>query len=277
MCINQELYEFLLDKTWGLTEEWYRSLDKSDSSGVYASEDPQVVQTVKEQNHEFHKRFCKLFISNNVQFFDQLKGWIVDIAKDEEHLRTPIYFILREFFRTQEQYLDLINEFYYLHKEKYSEEEGGSWIRITIQTFNQIITWFTEEYHKYAESKLKAQQEMINELSSPVISLNEKIALLPLVGDIDTARAKFLLENTLVQCADKRVDELIIDLSGVPMVDTMVAHQIFQLIEALDLIGVKTTISGIRPEIAQTAVQLGLNFNKIPVTSTLSKALKLNC
>lgn len=96
---------------------------------------------------------------------------------------------------------------------------------------------------------------------------------MPLVGDIDTARAKIILENTLNQCSQKGVQHLCIDLSGVVIIDTMVAHQIFDLVTSLRLIGVETTISGIRPEIAQTAVQLGLPFNEFRTASSLAHAL----
>lgn len=72
---------------------------------------------------------------------------------------------------------------------------------------------------------------------------------------------------------EKKVTQLYIDLSGVAVIDTMVAHQLFSLIEALRLIGVSSTLSGIRPEIAQTAVQLGLSFEDISLRSTLASAI----
>lgn len=114
---------------------------------------------------------------------------------------------------------------------------------------------------------------MIQELSSPVIALDNKRALLPLIGDIDTTRAKFILEHTLEQCGEKGIHHLFIDLSGVVMIDTHVAHQIFNLIKSLSLIGVKTTLSGIRPEIAQTTVQFGISFNDVSIKPTLAGAL----
>lgn len=83
-----------------------------------------------------------------------------------------------------------------------------------------------------------------------------------------------ILENTLKQCSQRGIHHLFVDLSGVAMIDTMVAHKIFQLLDALKLIGVKTTLSGIRPEIAQTAVQLGLSFNKTEVRTNLAQALE---
>jgi rsbT co-antagonist protein RsbR len=94
-----------------------------------------------------------------------------------------------------------------------------------------------------------------------------------LIGDIDRERATFLLEHTLKQCTKLNIHHLLIDLSGVVKVDTMVAFQIYQLIKALKLINVDSTLSGIRPEIAKTAVQLGIDFNNIPIVSTLKRAI----
>jgi rsbT co-antagonist protein RsbR len=270
---NQELYSFLLDKAWQLTEEWYESLGKSDPAGVYASADPEVISTVKKQNYEFHLHICRIFVEEKSAFFKDLEKWIIMVAQDKEHINTPVHFVLREFFRVQDQYLDFIKEFISLHVGEYSEETTDMWNRIIIKTFGEVMLWFVEENHKYSQLLLQSQQAMIKELSSPVITLTNNAALLPLVGDIDTARAKFMLENTLEQCAEKGIDRLFIDLSGVAVIDTMVAHQIFQLIEALNLVGVTTTLSGLRPEIATTAVQLGLSFDKVTIKSTLSQAI----
>ncbi|KKB42040.1 RsbR, positive regulator of sigma-B [Bacillus thermotolerans] len=271
---NEELYKFLSSKTWELTEKWYASVDKSNTSGVYSSDDPDIITQVKEQNHKFHEQFSKLFCKHHPNFFRELEDWVLTVAKDEEHLRTPFHSILQEFFNTQEQYLDIIEEFIRLHQDEYSEEVKASWRRAVTQAMGKIITWFAREHHKYAESKLKAQQEMINELSTPVITLTDDLGLLPLVGDIDTARAQLLLESALEQCAEKGVSTLFIDLSGVVMIDTMVAQRLFHLVDALKLIGIKAVISGIRPEIAQVAVQLGLNFSEVSTTSTLKQTIK---
>lgn len=273
MQVSEQFYEFMSERTWQLTENWYESLDKSDPTGVYASQDLKVIQTLKEQNHAFHERFCNLFKDVDQDTLCNFEQWIEEIAKDEEHLQTPTHFILREFFRTQDQYLDILKEFIRLHGNDYSLDELESLRNIIIKTFSLVISKFAEENYEYSQRRLNAQQEMIRELSSPVILLNKKTGVLPLIGDIDTGRARYILENTLAECVDKNVEHLFIDLSGVIMVDTMVAHQLFQIIESLNLIGVKSTISGIRPEIAQTAIQLGISFENISVTSTLERAL----
>jgi len=268
---NEQLYQFFINNALNLTEEWYENLDKSDSKGVYSSTDPEVIETVKQQNNAFHHYLAKVFIEEKSSFFQEFQKWISEIASDEEHLNTPIHYIIREFIRTRKQYFELVKKF----AAEYSsdEERVNQWNQLIVEIFDIIILRYTEEYHHYSRRQLSAQQEMINELSSPVILLSKNSALLPLVGDIDTARAASILENTIKQCAEKKVSQLFIDLSGVVIIDTMVAHQIFQLINGLSLIGVHTTLSGIRPEIAATAIQLGLSFEKISISSTLSKAI----
>lgn len=271
---SKELQEFLLDKAWQLTEEWYESLDKRNSLGVYGTKDPNAIKLLKEQNYKFHLHFCNLFMLDEPVFLKALEGWIHEIASDEQHLSTPEHLIINEFFRTREQYLKFIEEFVSLNESKYSKETIDLWNKLAISSIDKIVIWYMERYHEFSLKRLRSQQEMINELSSPVITLNEEVALLPLVGDIDTMRAKFILEQTLQQCYEKGVSKLLIDLSGVVMVDTMVAQQIFQLVESLELIGVHAVLSGIRPEIAQTAVQLGLDFDNIEITAKLSNSIQ---
>lgn len=273
MTPEQKLYEYLVNNTWDLTEDWYAALDKNSTSGVYASTDPTVIQTIKQQNHGFHERFCKLFKEEEDVFVKHFEEWVIEIARDPEHLNTPLHFILQEFFNTQQQYITLLYK-YERQEDDLPHETVQQWIASVTKMFGKLMTWFTEEHHKYSISKLRAQQEMINELSTPVISLSKGVALLPLVGDIDTNRAKYIFENALTQCTQKRVHSLLIDISGVAIIDTMVAQQIFQLIEALRLLGVESTLSGIRPEIAQTAVQLGINFQDINTISTIERAVQ---
>jgi rsbT co-antagonist protein RsbR len=270
---DKELHSFLIEKTWQMTEDWYASIDKSNATGVYASTNPATIATLKKQNHDFHLHFCEVFVLEESQFLKDFEKWVVMIAQDDEHLNTPVTVIMKEFFNVQRQYLGFVKEFVSLHEGEYSQDVIDAWNDMIINTFNKIVTWFVEENQKYSEEKLIAQQEMINELSSPVIALNDHMGLLPLIGVIDTARAKLIVENTLEQCTDKDINHLLIDLSGVLIIDTMVAQQIFSLIETLGLIGVKSTLSGIRPEIALTAIQLGLSFENVEVKSNLSQAL----
>jgi rsbT co-antagonist protein RsbR len=271
---NQKFYTYLQQRAPQLTEEWYESIDRSDTGGVYTSNDPDVIKALKAQNQEFHQRFIQVFSEEDVDFMELFEEWIVRIAKDGEHLSTPIQFVIKEFMRTRSQYLKEVAAFIQMQPNEYTSEKIEAIKDLIVRAHDRVIYHFVVETQRTSELQLKAQQEMIYELSSPVIKLKGESALLPLVGDIDTARAKMILENTLKQCTEKGVAHLFIDLSGVVMIDTMVAHQIFQLIDALNLIGIKSTLSGIRPEIALTSMQLGLTFENVSIKSTLSKALE---
>ncbi|MFF2596758.1 STAS domain-containing protein [Priestia megaterium] len=271
---NEELRTFLLSNAKRLTEEWYDSLDKNNAVGVYASTDSKVIQTLKAQNYEFHVYVCNVFIEDEKTFFEEFEVWINKIAKDNEHTRTPLASIIKEFMRVRKQYCDSIDEFVTTYEGHIEPTLIDAWEQHIIRIFDITILKFVSAAEQTSNTQLKAHQEMIHELSSPVIVIKRDVALLPLVGDIDTARAKMILESTLQQCAEKHIAYLYIDLSGVVMVDTMVAHQIFQLIDTLNLLGIKCTLSGIRPEVAQTAIQLGLSFENIRIKSNLEQALE---
>lgn len=273
MDINLAMCNYLLENGDRMTDEWHASLEETDPSSVYASTDPEAVAELKAQNREFHNIVPNILIEEEQAFLSRFDSWVHELAHDGAHLSTPTHQIIREFTRVRQQYFNLIKEFYNLHLDRLDGHVIGQWKDKIIRVFDIAILKFVEEAHINSVNLLHSQQEMIYELSSPVISLSNDTALLPLVGDIDTARAKIILENTLEQCSAKRVRHLYIDLSGVVIIDTMVAHEIFQLIDTLNLIGVKSTLSGIRPEIAMTALQLGLSFDKTKIASTLSKAL----
>ncbi|PFA67728.1 RsbT co-antagonist protein RsbRB [Bacillus sp. AFS015802] len=272
---SKELHTFLLSKARQLTDEWYNSLDKSTTTGVYSSADPKVIETLKNQNFEFHGILCNVFAEDRETFYKKIDEWVLSIAKDKEHLETPTHYILKEFMRVRNQYLDFLKEYAEEHMDEDIFEPFNMWNKVIQDSFDRVMLRFVELQSEVVDQQIQNQQEIINELSSPIISLNPQTALLPLVGNIDPSRAELILQNALEECVEMEVSQLFIDLSGVVLIDTMVAHQIFQLIDALQLIGVKPILSGLRPEIAQTAVQLGLNFENLTITSTLSQALTI--
>ncbi|WP_050183843.1 STAS domain-containing protein [Domibacillus robiginosus] len=272
----EDLYHYLISHTNRLTEGWYATLKKGESAGIYASTAAENVQLLKKQYNKLHRYFFQIFSEEKTTSAKIFKEWVVELASDPGYLATPIHEVLKELYRTRDEYMKLVREFASLHRGEYSQEDIDQWNYMIIDTMDKVTTLFTEEHNRILAKNYQAHREMIYELSAPVIMINEKTGLLPLIGEIDHSRAKFIIEKTLKQCAQKNIDCLFIDLSGVVAIDGEVAQRLFQLHEALGLIGVKTTLSGVRPEVAQTAVQLGLSFNKIPVTSTLSRALNYN-
>jgi rsbT co-antagonist protein RsbR len=127
--------------------------------------------------------------------------------------------------------------------------------------------------HFYQLTLERAQSTFL-ELSVPVVPLAKEIAVLPLIGNIDTERANYLMEETLKSANRLQLQRLIVDLSGVYIIDTMVADQIFKVIDSLRFLGVETILTGIRPEVAQTIVSIGIDFSSLTIKSSLQKAIE---
>lgn len=139
---------------------------------------------------------------------------------------------------------------------------------------DRIINRFSLAHLANHKKTLESAKKAIQELSVPIVPLSEDVAVLPIIGEIDTDRARFIMESALNRSTELQLNDLIIDLSGVFVIDTMVAHNLFQVIEALKLIGVHVSLTGIRPEMAQTVVHLGIDFRRIPSYATLKQALE---
>lgn len=147
-----------------------------------------------------------------------------------------------------------------------------------ISHFNSIvdnaIQFVSKSYVKDYTEKINYAQYAIDELSVPVVRMTEEVGILPLVGDLDTKRAQYLMESALEKGSQYKLKWLIIDLSAVPVIDTMIADQLFKVIAGLQLIGIEVVISGIRPEIAQTMVNLGIKVEEVKSFSSLHQAVQ---
>lgn len=131
-----------------------------------------------------------------------------------------------------------------------------------------------EEFSAEWERTVSLQKIALQELSASLIPVFDKISVMPLVGTIDTERAKLIMENLLEGVVKQRAEVVLLDITGVPVVDTMVAHHIIQAADAVRLVGAKCMLVGIRPEIAQTIVTLGIELNDFTTTSTLRRGMQ---
>ncbi|MFC0189200.1 STAS domain-containing protein [Fictibacillus aquaticus] len=139
---------------------------------------------------------------------------------------------------------------------------------------DETVQAFSVAYVAYNNRILSLARDAIEELSVPVVRLTKNLAILPLVGTIDTYRSKLIMDTALEKCMEYQVERLFIDLSGVPVIDTMVAHNLFQVINSLKLLGVEVTLSGMRPELAQTVVSLGISFDGLSIAGSLHNELE---
>jgi rsbT co-antagonist protein RsbR len=120
-----------------------------------------------------------------------------------------------------------------------------------------------EVYQKAREEVIARQQLEITELSTPVVKLWDGILALPVIGTLDSARTQVVMENLLQSIVDEGAEIAIIDITGVPTVDTLTAQHLLKTVSAARLMGADCIISGIRPQIAQIIVHLGVELNVI--------------
>jgi rsbT co-antagonist protein RsbR len=135
------------------------------------------------------------------------------------------------------------------------------------------ITTF-ETFLKSREEVILRQTDEIEEISTPVIKVWDGIVALPIIGTLDSSRTQVVMENLLQQIVDTGSSIAILDISGVPAVDSLVAQHLIKTVSATRLMGAECIISGIRPEIAQTVVHLGIDLSMITTKATLASALK---
>ncbi|MYW03124.1 STAS domain-containing protein [Streptomyces sp. SID3343] len=130
-----------------------------------------------------------------------------------------------------------------------------------------------ETYSRMREEIIADQSEQLLELSTPVVKLWDGVVAVPLVGTLDSARTQVVMEKLLQALVDTGSEQAIIDITGVPAVDTQVAQHLLKTVVAARLMGAECTISGISPQIAQTIVALGIEFGDITTKSSLADAL----
>ena len=135
-----------------------------------------------------------------------------------------------------------------------------------------VVTF--ETFIKGREEVILRQTDEITEISTPVIQVWEGILALPIIGTLDSARTQVVMENLLQEIVETGSTIAILDISGVPAVDSLVAQHLIKTVAATRLMGAECIISGIRPEIAQTVVHLGIDLSNIVTKSSLASALK---
>ncbi len=168
-------------------------------------------------------------------------------------LKQPLFTALRDGFNNDPQAL-----------------ADASWMLGTL--LDRLGLYTIEVFQKTRDQVIVRQQQELLELSTPVVKLWDGILALPLIGTLDSARTQVVMENILQKIVDTGAEIAIIDITGVPTVDTLVAQHLMKTISAARLMGADCIISGIRPQIAQTIVHLGVNLEDVVTKATLADA-----
>lgn len=232
--------------------------------------DERVINVVSDQVFiRTSNEFIEVLISNITDSDEEFQSKLGDFAEKIIRLGWPLTFVnegmklfnivvtegmVREGVMTKENQLEIVLDF-------------DEWIT---PLNNEIINVYTSTW----ERTVSLQRIALQELSAPLIPVFDGITVMPLIGTIDTERAKQIMENLLSGAVRHRSEVVLIDITGVPVVDTMVAHHIIQAAEAVRLVGAKCMLVGIRPEIAQTIVNLGINLDEIITKNTLKKGVE---
>ena len=132
-----------------------------------------------------------------------------------------------------------------------------------------------DAFQKAREAVIHRQQEELLELSTPVVKLWDGVLALPMIGTLDSARTQIVMESLLQRIVETGAEIAILDITGVPTVDTLVAQHLLKTVTAIRLMGADCIISGVRPQIAQTIVHLGVDLQGITTKATLADALAL--
>jgi rsbT co-antagonist protein RsbR len=180
----------------------------------------------------------------------------VDVATFILSLKQPLFRAIREAYeKTQNKLFEVI------------------WVATELLDRLALIT--TEAFIATREELILRQQQELLELSTPVVKLWDGILALPVIGTLDSARTQVVMENLLQTVVSTNSKYAIIDITGVPTVDTLVAQHLLKTITAARLMGAECIISGVRPQIAQTIVHLGINLEEVVTKAKLADAFAL--
>lgn len=138
-----------------------------------------------------------------------------------------------------------------------------------------MAQWTATAFQRTREELITRQQEELLELSTPVIKLWEGVLAVPMIGTLDSSRTQMVMEALLQKIVDTESELAIIDITGVPTVDTLVAQHLLKTVTAIRLMGADCIISGVRPQIAQTIVHLGVDLQGVTTKASLAAALAL--
>jgi len=164
-----------------------------------------------------------------------------------------------------------------LARKNWGKDANELFAEITIadEFIDKLALHTTDSYIHGRDQVIARQQEEMLELSTPVVTLWDGIVALPLIGTLDSARTQVVMESLLQAIVQTNSRYAIIDITGVPTVDTLVAQHLLKTITAARLMGAECILSGIRPQIAQTIVHLGINLEDVITKSKMADAFRL--
>jgi rsbT co-antagonist protein RsbR len=243
----------------GMVDEWYAWLRTQAEFDQFFS-DPETLTRVQRLQFDYWRRFMDGSVT------DEYVSQRARVGEAHARIGLP----LNTYFAGMNMFLDLFQK---IVASEFSSDEGGI-VTIAVAKLLHLDTAIVvDTYNRMVEDTLTAQAKSLMEMSTPVTQIWSGILLLPIVGIIDSARARDIMNATLAKIADTQARIFILDISGVGVVDTAVANNLIKITRATRLMGCECTISGVSPAIAQTIVDLGIDVGKIKTTANMKDAL----
>jgi rsbT co-antagonist protein RsbR len=256
----QELVDYLRDNRTELREEWARRITEAELLRVMSEDE--IYSEATEVLDNYVDALESGSIENLQAYARELSERIIPRGVETDEV-LGIVLLLRDalarslFARYQEDADQL-------KRILDSYEPAANRIAVTVGVS------FVEE----RERVIHEQQESIRELSTPVLQLREHLLILPIIGVLDSARARQLNEQLLAAIRDRRATVVVIDITGVATIDRTVANHLVQTVEASRLMGARTILTGLSPEIAQTLVDLGVDLSMMRTVGDLQGGLE---
>ncbi|MEH7391179.1 ATP-binding protein [Bacillus sp. JJ1503] len=269
---KEELAQFLRDNLDFYTKEWIQYLQKNKSYLTSFMKENHLLYEYEAEGNPIIK-----VVTENI--LELKTEEIMERAKERggQSARTdfPIHLSLELFQSARGIIWNAIKVFYLESKHSLSMEEFFALERYVNDIIDLYIDSHTAYYVSYKDELLKIHRETVDELSVPIIPLAERVCILPVVGNVDTYRAKKIREKTLIKVKELKAEQLIIDLSGVPYIDTSVVNHLFKIVKGIKLLGCSTILTGISPDTADTMIELGIEIdNGVKTMSDLQQALQ---
>jgi rsbT co-antagonist protein RsbR len=259
--LDNVIVQMINDNQDTLKDSWLKEVDlykKRELSGSTVS---------TKLSEESDERFFELLIKH-VNYHDISKDGSLDQFFDQVlHTGLPLSYLTQGLQAARRVILNFLVE------SDNDKEKAAVVYREIDRWLDPILNRVVENSSQIWERTVSQQKTALLELTAPLIPVFQNISVMPLIGSIDTERAKLIMENLLNGVIKYRSEVVLIDITGVPVVDTMVAHHIIQAADAVRLLGSTCILVGIRPEIAQTIVSLGIDLSLFPTKSTLQKGM----
>ncbi|PLS17684.1 polyvinylalcohol dehydrogenase [Bacillus sp. M6-12] len=270
---DKALYEYIIDNSANISSQWFSERTVIEGSIYSKDADLSVEQKLKEQHKYTVDLIASGFLENKSVFKDKMKEWAKVVVTSRIEYDTPIFEVLQALSKTRRIIWGFVEE-YIKKNDEIDRQDVLRWSFLYNTTMDTLINEFSRTYYNATREKLKVQQELIDEINSPVIPVVDGVAVLPLIGLIDESRAESILQSIPVKCVRKNVAHLVIDVSGANYLDTAVAHKLYQLTNVISLLGINSIIAGVRPDMARTAIKLGADFTHLKTFGDLKQALR---